>query len=141
MWGNESVDDNGWDQLADVLTLVSRRWTLPVLDELSRGFRSHNDLARNIGIENQQLDRALRPLVRGNFIHRKVHTTSPPIRVYYFLTPKGRAVLTSFTDLRTTIAAALAVEGEPKATQQGERHPAKVTRLRPVADTPTRRRG
>ncbi|HEU5024850.1 MAG TPA: helix-turn-helix domain-containing protein [Spirillospora sp.] len=129
------MDDNGWSELADVLALVSRRWMLPVMDELSRGIRSHNDLARNIGIDNQQLDRALRPLVRRNFIHRKVHAASPPIRVYYFLTPKGRAILTAFTVLRATIAAALSAEAdesESKATDQDRRenHSLKVTARR-----------
>lgn len=88
-----------WDKVSSLLDLVSRRWTLPVMEELSRGARSHNDLARVVCLENQQLDRTLQPLVRKGLVHRKVHAATPPIRVYYSLTPRGRAILDSLHDL------------------------------------------
>jgi DNA-binding HxlR family transcriptional regulator len=92
-----------WAGITDLLDLVSRRWTLPVMDELARGARSHNDLARVTGLENQQLDRTLRPLVRRGLVYRKVHAATPPIRVYYSLTPRGQAILDSLFELRDTL--------------------------------------
>jgi DNA-binding HxlR family transcriptional regulator len=88
-----------WDKISSLLDLISRRWTLPVMEELSRGARSHNDLARVANLENQQLDRTLRPLVRKGLVYRKVHAATPPIRVYYSLTPRGRVILDSLLEL------------------------------------------
>jgi DNA-binding HxlR family transcriptional regulator len=100
-----------WEKISDLLDLVSRRWTLPVMDELARGARSHNDLARVTNLENQQLDRTLRPLVRRGLVHRMVHAATPPVRVYYSLTPRGRAVLESLSELRETLACHFSTTG------------------------------
>ncbi|MEV0594618.1 winged helix-turn-helix transcriptional regulator [Nonomuraea cavernae] len=91
----------------ELLNLVGRQWTLPVLDELARGARSHNDLARAIDANHQQLARVLRPLVSKHLVHRKVHEASPPIRVYYMLTPRGKAVLACCCRFRTLAAGEL----------------------------------
>lgn len=92
-----------WDKISDLLDLVSRRWTLPVMDELSRGARSHNDLARVTKLENQQLSRTLQPLVRKGLVHRRVHAATPPIRVYYSLSPRGTAILESLSELHQSL--------------------------------------
>lgn len=100
---NGGTSDMEWDKIAHLLDMVSRRWTLPVMEELARGARSHNDLARVTNLENQQLDRTLRPLVRHGLVHRKVHAATPPIRVYYSLTPRGKAILDSLYELREVL--------------------------------------
>jgi DNA-binding HxlR family transcriptional regulator len=86
-----------------LLSLVSRKWAVPVLDELDKGPRSHNELVRSLGIENQQLGRPLRELVRGGLVHRKVNASASPLRVYYSLTVLGHTVTTRIRELRVIV--------------------------------------
>jgi DNA-binding HxlR family transcriptional regulator len=107
------------DQKVDeVLRLISRRWTLPVMNELNKGIRSHNDLARAIGADNKQLARALQSLVHKKFVHRKVHATTPPVRVYYSLTPRGKAITALCSELRTAVTTAMDT-GNPSLHHRG----------------------
>lgn len=115
------------DQKVDeVLRLISRRWTLPVMNELAKGIRSHNDLARAVGADNKQLARALQPLVRKQLVYRKVHATTPPVRVYYSLTPRGKAITAFCSELNMAVTAAMDA-GDPPIRH---RYPAGVGALR-----------
>jgi len=83
----------------DVLGLMSRKWSVSVLMTLSAGEKTHNDLARAINVEKQQLGRVLRRLVRKGLVNRNVHTSSTPIRVSYSLTRWGSAIVDWLAEL------------------------------------------
>jgi DNA-binding HxlR family transcriptional regulator/DNA-binding transcriptional ArsR family regulator len=102
----------GMDQKSDeILRLISRRWTLPVMNELAKGIRSHNDLARAVGVDNKQLARALQPLVRKQLVYRKVHAATPPVRVYYCLSPRGKVITAFCSELEIAVTTAMASAG------------------------------
>ncbi|MEU5880909.1 helix-turn-helix domain-containing protein [Spirillospora sp. NPDC047279] len=94
-------------KVEDMLRLISRRWTLPVMNELTKGIRSHNDLARAVGADNKQLARVLQPLVHKKLVYRKVHATTSPVRVYYSLTPRGKAIAGFCSELNLAITTAM----------------------------------
>ncbi|WP_018680256.1 winged helix-turn-helix transcriptional regulator [Actinokineospora enzanensis] len=83
----------------DVLGVMSRKWSISVLGALSSGAKTHNELARTVGVDNQQLDRVLRRLVAKGLIRRYVHTSSAPIRVSYSLTGWGAEIVCWLADL------------------------------------------
>lgn len=74
-----------------VITTLSNRWTLFVLEVLSAAKRPvrFGEFKRTIeGVSQKSLTKVLRTLERDGFLTRTVHATIPP-RVYYALTPLG----------------------------------------------------
>ena len=75
--------------LADILSRIGDRWTLPVVVSLHDEAMRFNQLRRAVrGISQQMLTRTLRNLERDGMVVRTVHPTVPP-QVEYALTPLG----------------------------------------------------
>ena len=83
----------------DVLTRVGDKWSVLVIALLGhRGHRFGELLATIDGISQRMLTVTLRGLERDGLITRTVHPVVPP-RVDYALTPMGRTLLATVTEL------------------------------------------
>ena len=83
----------------DVLTRVGDKWSVLVIALLGhRGHRFSELLASVEGISQRMLTVTLRGLERDGLISRTVHAVVPP-RVDYALTPMGRTLLATVTEL------------------------------------------
>lgn len=75
--------------IAEHLSRIGDRWTLPVVVTLRDGPLRFNQLRRGVGgISQQMLTRTLRALERDGMVDRTVHPTVPP-QVEYALTALG----------------------------------------------------
>jgi len=75
-----------------VLELLGDKWTLLILNAISRGINRHNALLRDVGgISQKMLSQTLRELERNGIITRQVFPVVPP-RVEYELTPLGKSL-------------------------------------------------
>lgn len=78
--------------LAEHLSRMGDRWTLPVVVTLYEGPLRFNQLRRSVaGISQQMLTRTLRTLERDGMVDRTVYPTVPP-QVEYALTPLGNSL-------------------------------------------------
>lgn len=76
--------------VADVLALISGKWTILIVGALGRGPLRFSELRRKVeGISQKMLSATLRDLERDGFVTRTVTPTVPP-RVDYELTAMGR---------------------------------------------------
>ena len=83
----------------EVLTRVGDKWSVLVIVLLGDGTRRFSDLKRTItGISQRMLTHTLRGLERDGLIVRTVIPTVPP-RVEYALSPLGRTLLKTVTEL------------------------------------------
>jgi len=83
----------------EVLTRVGDKWSVLVIVLLGDGTRRFSDLKRTItGISQRMLTHTLRGLERDGLIVRTVIPTVPP-RVEYALSPLGRTLLKTVSDL------------------------------------------
>ncbi|RZK03401.1 MAG: transcriptional regulator [Novosphingobium sp.] len=79
-------------KLAEHLSRIGDRWTLPVVVTLREGPSRFNQLRRDVaGISQQMLTRTLRALERDGMVERTVHPTVPP-QVVYALTALGNSL-------------------------------------------------
>jgi DNA-binding HxlR family transcriptional regulator len=77
----------------DVFTMVSDRWSMPVVEALNSGPVRFTHLMKNIpGISHRMLTRTLRALERDGLVSRTSYAESPP-RVEYELTGLGATFL------------------------------------------------
>lgn len=73
----------------EVLSQIGGKWTIFIIQSLSKGPRRFSEIKRQIeGISQKMLTSTLRDLEKDGFITRKVTPTIPP-RVDYELTPLG----------------------------------------------------
>jgi DNA-binding HxlR family transcriptional regulator len=86
-------------QVRDVLSRVGDKWSLNVINELSRGTRRFSELRRDVpGISQRMLTVTLRGLERDGLVRREVFPTVPP-RVDYELTELGRTLMATVRQL------------------------------------------
>ncbi|MQA84604.1 MAG: ArsR family transcriptional regulator [Streptosporangiales bacterium] len=81
------------DAARAAVEVISGKWVLVVLVELAKGPKRHNELARETGLEQKPLDRALRRLEEAGLVARNVSTTESPPRVRYRLTSQAEELL------------------------------------------------
>lgn len=75
------------------MNMMSGRWKLPILWQLSHGTVRFNELQRRLGgITQLSLTRQLRELERDGLVLRRVFPEVPP-KVEYELTAQGRSFL------------------------------------------------
>ncbi|HEX4832238.1 MAG TPA: helix-turn-helix domain-containing protein [Trebonia sp.] len=81
--------------------ILSGKWIVTVLVHLAGGPKTHSDLARATGLEeNKPLDRALHRLVGARLVERTVHNVRGSVpRVRYCLTNQGHSVLPIIDEL------------------------------------------
>ena len=83
----------------DVLVRVGDKWSVLVIVLLGDRGRRFTELLRAIdGISQRMLTVTLRGLERDGLVTRTVHAVVPP-RVDYALTPLGRTLLATLTEL------------------------------------------
>ena len=83
----------------EVLTRVGDKWSVLVIVLLGDGARRFSDLRRAVeGISQRMLTHTLRGLERDGLVVRTVFPTVPP-RVEYALSPLGKTLLKTVTDL------------------------------------------
>lgn len=83
----------------DVLDRVGDKWSASVIYMLGGGTRRFTELLRGIdGISQRMLTVTLRGLERDGLVSRTVHAVVPP-RVDYDLTPMGRTLLSTISEL------------------------------------------
>jgi DNA-binding HxlR family transcriptional regulator len=76
-----------------IATLLSSKWTLPVVYTLKNHTKRYHEIQRHLPNTTQKmLTATLRKLERDGLVKRKIHPTIPP-RVEYTLTPLGLEVL------------------------------------------------
>jgi DNA-binding HxlR family transcriptional regulator len=86
-------------QVRDVLSRIGDKWSLNVINELSRGTRRFSELRRTVpGISQRMLTVTLRGLERDGLVRREVYPTVPP-RVDYELTDLGRTLMDTVCQL------------------------------------------
>ena len=77
---------------AEIISLVSDKWTLLVIGALGERRMRFTELANHIsGISQRMLTLTLRALERDGLVTRIVHASVPP-RVEYELTERGRSL-------------------------------------------------
>ena len=79
--------------------VLSSKWSVAILAELSGGTRRFNELLRSIdGISRRMLAATLRRLEQDGLIVRRVYA-DVPVRVEYDLLPAGAELLTALAPL------------------------------------------
>jgi DNA-binding HxlR family transcriptional regulator len=89
------------DEVRAVLTLVSRRWALDVLNVLQHGpTRRHILRTRLHPVSDRVLTVVLRDLERTGLVSHTM-TAAVPVRVDYDLTANGRSLIDQLNDFAT----------------------------------------
>jgi DNA-binding HxlR family transcriptional regulator len=79
--------------LQEVVEVLARKWTVPVLASLSERSRRTSEIRADLrGVSDKVLTSTLRLLERDGLIHRSLHAAVPP-RVEYTLTPLGQSLV------------------------------------------------
>lgn len=111
--------DNVESDICPVLAtarIVSGKWTLLVLRDLSEGPRRFGELERSLaGISPRTLSLRLRTLEDEAVVERRVYAEAPP-RVEYRLTSRGEALIPIIEAMRSYGEAWLAVESRRSPT-------------------------
>jgi DNA-binding HxlR family transcriptional regulator len=85
--------------VCNALVRIGDKWSVLVIARLGERGRRFTELLRDIdGISQRMLTVTLRRLERDGLLSRTVHAVVPP-RVDYALTPMGRTLLATVTDL------------------------------------------
>ena len=91
--------DDACPFVRDVLTRVGDKWSVLIIVTLGDGTRRFSELKRGVeGISQRMLTLTLRGLERDGLVTRSVFPTVPP-RVDYGLTPLGRTLLKTVTEM------------------------------------------
>ena len=80
---------NDWQAAGQALSLVSGKWTVPVLSELTESPKNYNELARALGTDHKTLARTLHRLQADNLVLRESQGSQ---RVTYSLAPRAREI-------------------------------------------------
>jgi DNA-binding HxlR family transcriptional regulator len=95
----EHSEMNACPFVREVLGRVGDKWSVLVIVLLGDSTRRFNEMRRMIeGISQRMLTLTLRGLERDGLVTRDVYPTVPP-RVEYALTPLGKKLLKTVTDL------------------------------------------
>lgn len=82
------------------LSLISGKWKILILKELSHGQQRYGELGRSIPqASSKMLIQQLREMEDSALVQRTVFPEVPP-RVEYSLTPKGKSIFTVISELR-----------------------------------------
>jgi DNA-binding HxlR family transcriptional regulator len=90
--GSRTTQDrsvNDWQAAGQAVSLVSGKWTVPVLNELRKSPRNYNELARAVGTDHKTLARTLQRLQADNLVLRESQGRQ---RVIYQLSPRAREI-------------------------------------------------
>ncbi len=91
---------NGSCEIVSALNLLSGRWKLPILWNLSYGNIRYNELKRQIhGITNIMLTRSLQELEAHGLVSRIQYSEIPP-HVEYCLTKAGQKLIPALHELK-----------------------------------------
>jgi DNA-binding HxlR family transcriptional regulator len=94
-----AVEDSPLDGLQRAVGVLSAKWSVAVLAELSEGTHRFNELLRHIdGISRRMLAVTLRRLEQHGLVERRVYA-SVPARVEYDLTPGGEDLFAALAPL------------------------------------------
>lgn len=85
--------------VAAAARVISRKWVLLILRDLSTGTQRFGTLQRSIGASPRVLSARLDELEREGIVARHYYPEVPP-RVEYTLTEKGRTLIPLIEDLR-----------------------------------------
>lgn len=86
-------------QVREVLVRIGDKWSVLVIGLLGQRGRRFTELLHDVdGISQRMLTVTLRGLERDGLVSRTVHAVVPP-RVDYALTPVGKTLLATVTDL------------------------------------------
>ena len=86
-------------QVREVLVRIGDKWSVLVIGLLGQRGRRFTELLHDTdGISQRMLTVTLRGLERDGLVSRTVHAVVPP-RVDYALTPMGKTLLATVTDL------------------------------------------
>ena len=86
-------------EVREVLVRIGDKWSVLVIGLLGQRGRRFTELLHDTdGISQRMLTVTLRGLERDGLVSRTVHAVVPP-RVDYALTPMGRTLLATVTDL------------------------------------------
>ena len=79
-------------EISAALKVLSGKWTLMILFQLSKRVSRFNELKRTIpGITQHMLTTSLRELEANDLVQRTIYAEVPP-RVEYRMTPHGRSL-------------------------------------------------
>lgn len=86
--------------VARTAEIVSGKWTLLIIRDLTEGTRRFSELERSLeGISPKTLSERLTSLEREGILHRRTYAEVPP-KVEYSLTEKGQSLATIIEDMR-----------------------------------------
>ena len=92
--------DNTTCPVARTAEIISGKWTLLIIRDLSSGVKRFKQLERSLhGISPKTLSERLRSLEEGGIIFRRTFAEVPP-RVEYSLTEKGRDLVDLIESMR-----------------------------------------
>jgi DNA-binding HxlR family transcriptional regulator len=81
------------------VSVLSSKWSVAILAELTEGTRRFNELLRQIdGVSRRMLAATLRRLEHDGLIERRVYA-DVPVRVEYDLSPSGTELFAALTPL------------------------------------------
>jgi DNA-binding HxlR family transcriptional regulator len=94
------ASDNVVCPVARTARIVSGKWTLLIIRDLTTGTKRFSELERSLeGISPKTLSERLSALEREGMLHRKTYAEVPP-KVEYSLTPKGQALASVIEAMR-----------------------------------------
>ncbi len=82
-----------WDAARVGVEIVSGKWVLSVVAELTDGPKRHNELSRAVRIDHKRLGRVLRRLQEAQIVARETDVSRQQVHVRYQLTRSGRDLL------------------------------------------------
>lgn len=87
------------NSIRKIMDVFGAKWAFVIIGELHVGSKHFNELKRSLDISTKSLSDALKSLEANGVITRTVHET-PPIKVEYALTDKGRDFENVFIAMR-----------------------------------------
>ncbi len=94
-------DDSLVCPVARTASIVSGKWTLLIIRDLTYGTKRFSELERSLtGISPKTLSERLSALESEGIVQRKTYAEVPP-KVEYSLTEKGQALLVLIEDMRS----------------------------------------
>lgn len=100
MEASTAAEENVVCPVARTARIVSGKWTLLIIRDLTAGTKRFSELERSLeGISPKTLSERLSALEREGMLRRKTYAEVPP-KVEYSLTPKGQALASVIEAMR-----------------------------------------